>query len=43
MDLARVKRYSASEDFAADVSILPEEYNQQVYFKFIENWEHTLW
>ena len=38
MDLARVKKYSVSEDFAAAVCILPEEYNQQAYFKFIENW-----
>ena len=38
MDLARVKKYSVSEDFAAAVCILPEEYNQQAYFKFIEHW-----
>ena len=30
MDLARVKKYSVSEDFAAAVCVLPEEYNCQV-------------
>ena len=38
LDLAPVKKFSVSEDFGAAVCVLPEGYNEQAYFKFIERW-----
>ena len=38
LDLARAKKYSVTEDFAAAVCSLPETYEQEDYLRFIENW-----
>ncbi len=38
LDLARAKKYSVTEDFAAAVCALPETYNKQDYLRFVENW-----
>ncbi|XP_078382883.1 uncharacterized protein LOC144665526 [Oculina patagonica] len=38
LDLAPIKKFSVSEDFAAAVCVLPENYNEKAYFQFIERW-----
>lgn len=38
LDKARVERYSVTEDFAAAVCRLPEEYDPGAYRRFIDNW-----
>lgn len=38
LDLAPIKKFPVSEDFAATVCVLPEGYNERAYFDFIEKW-----
>ena len=38
LDLARQKKYPVTEEFAAAVCRLPEQYNQEKYLKFIDDW-----
>ena len=38
LDLAPVKKFPVSLDFAASVCVLPEEYDEKAYFNFIERW-----
>ena len=38
LDLAPVKKFPVSLDFAAAVCVLPEQYDEKAYFNFIERW-----
>ena len=38
LDLAPVKKFPVSADFAATVCALPEGYNETAYFDFLEDW-----
>ena len=38
LDLARIKKFPVSEDFAAAVCVLPKNYDEKAYFNFIERW-----
>ena len=38
LDLAPVKKFSVSADFAATVCTLPGKYNEKAYFDFLEGW-----
>ena len=38
LDLAPIKKFPVSLDFAASVCVLPEEYDEKAYFNFIERW-----
>lgn len=37
-DEAKVSKFTVTNDFAAAVRNLPEEYNQGRYLKFIDDW-----
>ena len=38
LDLAPVKKFPVSADFAATVCALPGSYNEKAYFNFLEDW-----
>ena len=38
LDLAPVKKFPVSADFAATVCALPESYNEKTCFNFLEDW-----
>lgn len=38
LDLAPIKKFPVSEDFAVAVCTLPERYSERTYFNFIERW-----
>ncbi|CAH3162231.1 unnamed protein product [Pocillopora meandrina] len=38
LDLAPIKKFPVSEDFAAAVCGLPDDYSERTYFNFIERW-----
>ena len=38
LDLAPVKKFPVSPDFAATVCALPEDYNETAYFDLLEDW-----
>ncbi|KAJ7389165.1 hypothetical protein OS493_033251 [Desmophyllum pertusum] len=38
LDLASIKKFPVSEDFAAAVCALPDRYSERTYFNFIERW-----
>ncbi|XP_020622112.1 uncharacterized protein LOC110059730 [Orbicella faveolata] len=38
LDLAPIENFPVSDDFAAAVGVLPQNYDEKVYFNFIERW-----
>ncbi|KAJ7378962.1 hypothetical protein OS493_019661 [Desmophyllum pertusum] len=38
LDLAPIKKFPVSDDFAAAVCVLPKNYDEKAYFNFIERW-----
>ncbi|KAM7438653.1 hypothetical protein ABFA07_011865 [Porites harrisoni] len=38
LDLAPIKKFPVSEDFAAAVCGLPDQYSERTYYQFIERW-----
>ena len=38
LDLAPIEKFPVSDDFAAAVGVLPQNYDEKVYFNFIERW-----
>ena len=38
LDSAPIKKFPVSDNFAAAVCVLPENYDEGTYFNFIESW-----
>ena len=38
LDLAPIKKFPVSEDFAAVICCLPDQYSERTYYQFIERW-----